>query len=141
MLYKDSVKSWCIRRVWRWCWECDRHPFLLFQITQKNMKHFRIVKPKFSNKKTTTFALLQFLVAILFKICYPQKVYVHEIFQNWSSAKVFVRRMTKSFPNFLLICRIFLKIFQIVYYVLEHWVVGCSRSEQGNYNITLYCKL
>ena len=26
-------------------------------------------------------------------------------------------------------------------YMLEHWKVACSRSEQGIYNITLHCKL
>ena len=25
--------------------------------------------------------------------------------------------------------------------MLENWKVGCSRSEQGNYNITLHCTL
>ena len=73
--------------------------FIIPNNTKKNMEHLRIVKQKFSNKKTTlrkklsqteTLALSQFFVAILFKICYPQKVYLHKIFQNWSSAKVFV---------------------------------------------------
>ena len=73
--------------------------FIIPNNTKKNMEHLRIVKQKFSNKKTTlrkklsqteTLAFSRFLVAILFKICYPQKVYLHKIFQNWSSAKVFV---------------------------------------------------
>ena len=25
--------------------------------------------------------------------------------------------------------------------MLENWKAGCSRPEQGNYNITLHCKL
>ena len=73
--------------------------FIIPNNAKKNMEHLRIVKQKFSNKKTTlrkklsqteTLAFSRFLVAILFKICYPQKVYLHKIFQNWSSAKVFV---------------------------------------------------
>ena len=127
MLHKDFVKSWFIRCVWRWCWECDRHPFLLFRMTQKNMEHLGIVKQKLSDKKNFRFNKESFAdgdfraFAVLgcnfIQKCYPQKVYVHEIFQNWSFAKVFVSRMTKSFPNFLLICHIFWNFLNCLLYV------------------------
>ena len=121
MLYKDSVKSWFIRRVWRWCWECDRHPFLLFQITQKNMEHFRIVKAKFSNKKTTTFADGDFRAFAVFRCNFIQnmlsakslcarnfsKLVIRESFcpqndKKFSKFSTYLSYFFKNFPNCLL---------------------------------------
>ena len=55
---------------------------------------------------------------------------------NWSSAKVFVHRMTKNFPNFLLVCHIFWNFLNC----LLHWKVGCSRigTRKLLHNFILY---
>ena len=101
--------------------------FIIPNNTKKNMEHLRIVKQKFSNKKTTlrkklsqteTLALSQFFVAILFKICYPQKVYLHKFFKIGHPRKCLsARRMTKSFPKFLLISHIFKNFLNCLLYV------------------------
>ena len=84
------------------------------------MEHLKIVKQKFSNKKKNyfrkeTFADGDFRAFAVFGCNFVQnmlsaKKLCARNFQNWSSAKVFVRKMTKVFQIFYLFL-IFLKIF------------------------------
>ena len=122
----------------------NKHKLMIcitWNIWEQSCKSCAIKKTTFRKKllQTESFALSQFLVAILFKKCYPQKVYVHQIFQNWSSVKVFVRRMTKGFPNFLLICHIFSNFLNGLLYVVSYSQIPWRNLSKEKEKLRILC--